>query len=201
MGRTTGISKAAAIPHRTFIAVVTEFQPERAEVKMVWAPLFYTMEFVLCLGGIALGETMVMASAGRFEVEAVTAAVAEHGVTVLAVAPPVLVALERAAAEGIVGGLELLQRIIVGAASLSREVAERFVRRFRHRWRRRRRRGIVLDGREDVVAVEKVGDGGGRGGAGSEVDGGEAAERDVEVEGADVVGGHVDGEEDGVGFS
>ncbi|KAK1303832.1 hypothetical protein QJS10_CPB11g00212 [Acorus calamus] len=123
---------------------------------MVLAPLFYMMGFVLWFGGggITLGETTVMAPAGRFEVEAM----AEHGVTVLAVAPPVLVALEKAAAEGIVGGLESLRRIIVGTTPLSREVAERFVRRFRHRRRHRRRRGIVLDGREDVVAVEKVGD-------------------------------------------
>ncbi|KAK1259101.1 hypothetical protein QJS04_geneDACA021941 [Acorus gramineus] len=168
---------------------------------MVLAPLFYMMGFVLCLGGIALGETTVMASTGRFEVEAVAAAVAEHGVTILTVAPSVLMALERAAAKGIVGGLESLRRIIVGAASLSWEATEWFVRRFHHRRRWRRRRGIVLDGREDVVTVGKVGDRRGRGGARSEVDRGEAAESDVEVEGADVVGGHVDGEDDGVDFS
>ncbi|KAK1266805.1 4-coumarate--CoA ligase-like 7 [Acorus gramineus] len=131
---TTGRSKAAAIPHRSFISMVAGFQPERAEVKMVLAPLFHTMGLILCLGGVALGETTVMAPAGRFEVGTVAAAVAEHGVTVLAVAPPVLVALERGAAEGIVGGLESLQRIIVGGAPLSRQAAERFVRRFRHVW-------------------------------------------------------------------
>ncbi|KAK1325739.1 4-coumarate--CoA ligase-like 3 [Acorus calamus] len=138
---TTGRSKATMIPHQTFIAMVAEFQLERAKVKMVLEPMFYMMGFALYLGG-ALGETTVMVSVRRFKVEAV--AVAEHGVTVLTVAPPILVALERAVAQGIVGGLETLRRIIVGGAPLSREAVERFIRRFRHRRRRRRRRGEFL---------------------------------------------------------
>ncbi|KAK1289951.1 4-coumarate--CoA ligase-like 7 [Acorus calamus] len=133
---TTGRSKAAAIPHRSYIAMVAGFREpaaETAEVTMLLAPLFHTMGLFLCLKGIALGETTVMAAAERFEVGAVAAAVAEHGVTVLAAAPTVLVALERAAAEGgIVVGLESLRRVFVGGAPLSREAAERFARRFRH---------------------------------------------------------------------
>ncbi|KAK1314057.1 4-coumarate--CoA ligase-like 7 [Acorus calamus] len=133
---TTGRSKAAAIPHRSYIAMVAGFREpaaETAEVTMLLAPLFHTMGLFLCLKGVALGETTVMAAAERFEVGAVAAAVAEHGVTVLAAAPTVLVALERAAAEeGIVVRLESLRRVFVGGAPLLREAAERFARRFRH---------------------------------------------------------------------
>ncbi|KAK1266804.1 4-coumarate--CoA ligase-like 7 [Acorus gramineus] len=133
---TTGRSKAAAIPHRSYIAMVAGFRDpaaEAAEVTMLLAPLFHTMGLFLFLKGVALGETAVMAAAERFEVGAVATAVAEHGVTVLAAAPTVLVALERAAAEeGIVVGLVSLRRAFVGGAPLSREAAERFARRFPH---------------------------------------------------------------------
>ncbi|KAK1270383.1 4-coumarate--CoA ligase-like 7 [Acorus gramineus] len=130
---TTGRSKPTVIPHRSYIAMNEGFfclrQSPSPEVVLLLAPMFHTFGFIFCLKQVALGETTVLME--RFSPRAVAAAVEEHRVTTIVAAPPVVVALARAE-EGIVGGLDTLQRMIIGGAPLGRDSAEQFNRRFPH---------------------------------------------------------------------
>lgn len=131
---TTGRVKAAALPHRSFIAMAAgyhqlERKPGRAEVALLAAPMFHSLGFFFCLKGLTLGETVVVMERPGFE--EMLAAVGRHGVTLMTAAPPLVVAMSRLS-EGEVEKYKLgsLEAVITGGAPLSVDAAERFMRRF-----------------------------------------------------------------------
>nr|CAD1819993.1 unnamed protein product [Ananas comosus var. bracteatus] len=66
---TTGQVKAAALPHRSFIAMAAGFHALRPvdglQVTLLGAPMFHSLGFFFALKGVALAETTVVMTAGR----------------------------------------------------------------------------------------------------------------------------------------
>ncbi|XP_008807546.1 4-coumarate--CoA ligase-like 7 [Phoenix dactylifera] len=130
---TTGRVKAAALTHRSFIAMMAGFyaarREGRPEVKLLTAPMFHTMGFVVALKGVVLGATMVLMGGGRAGVAEMLRAAEQHRVTEITAAPPVVVAMGR---PEVAAGLDLsaLERVVCGGAPLHPAAAERFMARF-----------------------------------------------------------------------
>nr|WGU11324.1 4-coumarate:CoA ligase 8 [Crinum x powellii] len=128
---TTGRVKAAAIPHRSLIAMAAGFHSmrckDRTERMLLVAPLFHSLGFCFVLRGLAVGETtVVMSKLGFWEI---LDAAARYRVTMMTASPPVVVGMGRAA-EVERFDLSALERVFSGGAPLSVEAAERFMRRF-----------------------------------------------------------------------
>ncbi|EHA8586329.1 4-coumarate--CoA ligase-like 7 [Cocos nucifera] len=137
---TTGLVKAAALTHRSFIAMVAWFYAmwregrlggggDVKEVTLLAAPMFHTMGFVFALKGVALGATTVLMGSARAGIAEMLRAAEQHRVTGMTAAPPVVVAMGR---PEVTGGLDLsaLKRVVCGGAPLHPSAAERFRARF-----------------------------------------------------------------------
>ncbi|KAH7680860.1 Acyl-CoA synthetase protein [Dioscorea alata] len=124
---TTGRVKAAALPHRQFIAMTEEFRvlgPSEKETTLVTAPMFHSMGFFLVLKSVALGETTVFPGNGPL-LPKIAAVAAKHRVTQLSTAPTLVVSLTQLE-DTMRFELSTLRRVYCGGAPLSLEAAERF---------------------------------------------------------------------------
>ncbi|KAL6906357.1 hypothetical protein ACP4OV_003958 [Aristida adscensionis] len=130
---TTGRVKAAALPHRSFIAMAAGSHallgkpaPGR-ERALLGAPMFHSLGFFFSLRAVALGQTAVVMTdaVARAGVRGVVEAAERWAVAEMTAAPPVLVAMAKAGCN-----LDALARVICGGAPLPRAAAERFRRRF-----------------------------------------------------------------------
>ncbi|XP_072979998.1 4-coumarate--CoA ligase-like 7 [Typha angustifolia] len=132
---TTGRVKAAALPHRSFIAMTAGFhalRPTGAEhqVGLLGAPMFHSLGFFFALKAVALGETTVVMAGERFGVREMMAAAERHGATQMTTAPPVVVAMARGDEAAAGFDLGKLERVVCGGAPLHVAAAEKFRRRF-----------------------------------------------------------------------
>ncbi|XP_062211412.1 4-coumarate--CoA ligase-like 7 [Phragmites australis] len=130
---TTGRVKAAALPHRSFIAMVAgshalfEKPTQGRERLLLGAPMFHSMGFYFTLKGVAMGQTTVVMTdaVARRGVKGMMEAAERWAVAEMTASPPVVVGMAKARCN-----LEALQRVICGGAPLSRAAAESFRRRF-----------------------------------------------------------------------
>ncbi|KAJ0976994.1 hypothetical protein J5N97_012468 [Dioscorea zingiberensis] len=123
---TTGIVKAAALPHLKFIAMIAELHAtgtSERETMLLTAPMFHSMGFFLALKGLALAETTVLAGSGPLA--RTIAVAAKYRVTLMAVAPPLVVALTQSA-DALRFDLSSLRQVYCGGAPLAQDAAERF---------------------------------------------------------------------------
>ncbi|GJN28028.1 hypothetical protein PR202_gb16109 [Eleusine coracana subsp. coracana] len=132
---TTGRVKAAALPHRSFVAMTAGAHaqlatPGREERVLIGAPMFHSLGFCFTLRGVALGQTLVVMTdaAARGGVEGVVAAAERWGVVEMTAAPPVVVGMAKRERRE----MKSLQRVICGGAPLHDEAARRFRQRFPH---------------------------------------------------------------------
>ncbi|KAL3751870.1 hypothetical protein ACJRO7_012668 [Eucalyptus globulus] len=134
-GTTTGKVKAVALTHRNLTSLVAGSYAVTAAraspaVALCTVPYFHVYGFTYCVRSLALGETLVCT--GRFRVEEMRRAIERFGVSHLAVAPPVVVAMAKggSATEGHdFGSLEV---VLSGGAALPAAVVARFKDRFPH---------------------------------------------------------------------
>lgn len=130
---TTGRVKAAALSHRSFIAMAAGFhamcaKPRKGhERTLLGAPMFHSMGFFFALKVVALGLTMVVMTEAQAGLRGVVEAAERWEVTEMTASPPVVVGMAKERC-----GLAMLERVICGGAPLPRAAAERFRRRFPH---------------------------------------------------------------------
>jgi acyl-CoA synthetase (AMP-forming)/AMP-acid ligase II len=123
---TTGLPKGVLLTHRNLAAAIGQVQQAlgltERDVVLALPPFCHVMGFVVTLAApLAAGATVVTAS--RFDL----AAIARHGVTVLAVPPPLMAVLARADVE-----LPSLELIVSGGAPLGAALQEAVAARFPH---------------------------------------------------------------------
>jgi 4-coumarate--CoA ligase len=118
---TTGRLEAAALPHRSFIAMTAGFHalfekptPGR-ERLLLSAPMFHSMGFSFALKAVATGQTMVLVTdaVARAGVKGVLAAAEWWGVVEITAAPPVVTAMAKDRRN-----LGSLQRVISGGGDV-----------------------------------------------------------------------------------
>ncbi|KAJ0976984.1 hypothetical protein J5N97_012458 [Dioscorea zingiberensis] len=127
---TTGRIKAAALPHRSFIAMTAGFfalRPSEMETTLLIAPMFHSLGFFFALKGMALGETTVVV--GSAPLAKMMAVAEKYKATQMTAAPPLLVAMAQSK-ETVRFDLSALRRVFTGGAPLATEAAERFLARF-----------------------------------------------------------------------
>ncbi|VAH84796.1 unnamed protein product [Triticum turgidum subsp. durum] len=134
---TTGRVKAAAVPHRSFIARAAGLRALHVKVKsrkanertLIGAPMFHTMGFFFTLNGLAQGSTTVVMTeaAARAGLRGMLEAARRWEVTEIMAAPPVVLGMTKDGCR-----LTSLVRVICGGAPLPGSVAEQFPRRFPH---------------------------------------------------------------------
>ncbi|WVZ80312.1 hypothetical protein U9M48_027802 [Paspalum notatum var. saurae] len=132
---TTGRVKAAALPHRGFIAMAAgaralfERSSPGRERTLLTAPLFHSMGFAVVLRGVVREQTTVVVTGAvaRDGVKGVLAAAERWAVTEITAAPPVVMAT---VAKDATCSLRALERVMCGGAPLPVSAAERFRRRF-----------------------------------------------------------------------
>ncbi|KAM0904606.1 hypothetical protein ACQ4PT_017903 [Festuca glaucescens] len=132
---TTGRVKAAALPHRSFIAMVAGYHGQHVtsgkdhETTLMGAPMFHSMGFCFVLKGLALGFTTVLMTetAARAGLKGMLDAAERWRVTEMLAAPPVVSGMTRLSCH-----LASLERVICGGAPLPGSVAERFRRQLPH---------------------------------------------------------------------
>jgi 4-coumarate--CoA ligase len=130
---TTGRIKAAALPHRAFIAMSAGFHALRSaqpEVTLLCAPLFHSFGFFFILKSLALGESTVLRSSGIGVIEMLKV-VEGHKVTLLLAPPPVVVTMTKVE-EVTTSNLDALQMVMCGGAPLSTVAAKQFRKRYPH---------------------------------------------------------------------
>ncbi|KAM0939866.1 putative AMP-dependent synthetase/ligase, AMP-binding, AMP-binding enzyme domain, ANL [Dioscorea sansibarensis] len=123
---TTGRLKAAAIPHREFIANMAEFHALRSlekETMLLTGPMFHSMGFFLALKGVALAETTVLM--GSAPLAKMIEVAAKYKVTRISAAPTIVVELTQSE-DTVKFDLSALRQIYCGGAPLVCEAAERF---------------------------------------------------------------------------
>ncbi|CAM0875966.1 unnamed protein product [Alopecurus aequalis] len=132
---TTGRVKAAALPHRSFIAIVAGNHAlhvgsgKGRQTTLVGAPMFHSMGFCFLLNGVALGFTTVVMTeaAARAGLKGMLEAAERWQVTKMMAAPPLVLGMTKGRYR-----LASLQRVICGGAPLAGSVAERFRRQLPH---------------------------------------------------------------------
>ncbi|WVZ96918.1 hypothetical protein U9M48_042498 [Paspalum notatum var. saurae] len=131
---TTGRIKAAALPHRSFIAMAAGShalfgRPARGrERTLLTAPMFHSLGFYFTLRGVALGQTTVVITdaVARAGAKGVLEAADRWAVTEMTASPPVVMVM----AKDTKCRLGMLERVICGGAPLAVSTAEMFRRRF-----------------------------------------------------------------------
>ncbi|CAI0456867.1 unnamed protein product [Linum tenue] len=132
---TTGRIKGVMLTHRNLIGVVALCRSsavaagERASpaVLLYTVPLFHVFGFIYSLKSVALMETVVMMP--RFGLDGMLKAVEEFGVTDVAMAPPVVVAMVKPGSSERYD-LSSLKSLVVGAAPLGKDVIAAFKAKF-----------------------------------------------------------------------
>lgn len=130
---TTGRVKAAALPHRSFIAMVAGFHALRAKARevrtLLGAPMFHSMGFLFVLQGVALGATTVVVTdaVARAGIRGLVEAAERWAVMDMTASPPVVLGMTKQRCR-----LPALERITCGGAPLPAAAIERFRRRFPH---------------------------------------------------------------------
>ena len=131
---TTGRAKAVVITHRNLMpCTATQAPPPGPEVFMVAVPLFHIYGFILCLKGVSAAHTLVLHTARtRFDATAVLADIPRFGVTRLALAPPALLAIVRAAEEdaAATARVSTLKAVTCGGAPVAADLIARFSCKF-----------------------------------------------------------------------
>ncbi|CAM0145423.1 unnamed protein product [Urochloa decumbens] len=129
---TTGRAKAVALTHRNLIASNATRAGLATEVLMIAVPIFHIYGFTFCLRLAPSANTLVLHTARRFDSSAVLAAVGRFGVTRLALAPPALLAIVRAAEkdETLIARAATLQVVNCGGAPMATGLFWRFSHKF-----------------------------------------------------------------------
>jgi len=129
---TTGRAKAVVLTHRNLMASDATRAAATAEVLMLAVPLFHVYGFTFCLRVAPSASTLVLHTARRFDGREVLAAVGRFGATRLALAPPAVLAIVRAAEEdeALIARAAKLQAVNCGGAPLATELFRRFLHKF-----------------------------------------------------------------------
>ncbi|KAG0541367.1 hypothetical protein BDA96_02G010400 [Sorghum bicolor] len=133
---TTGRAKAVVLTHRNLIASNATRAPVAGGTLMLAVPLFHIYGFAFCLRAASAAHTLLLHTArGRFDAAAVLAAMGRFGVTRLALAPPALLAIVRAAEEEAnactaAARIATLKAVNCGGAPVSADLIARFSRMF-----------------------------------------------------------------------
>lgn len=126
---TTGRGKAVVVTHRNLMAC-NAMRAAAPDVLMLAVPLFHIYGFTFCLRVATSANTLVLHTARRFDAAAVLAAVRRFGVTRLALAPPALLTIVRAAEEHGGEGVATLKAVNCGGAPVAADLFSRFSRKF-----------------------------------------------------------------------
>ncbi|RCV17992.1 hypothetical protein SETIT_3G265000v2 [Setaria italica] len=129
---TTGRAKAVVLTHRNLMASNATRGPATAEVLMLALPIFHIYGFTFCFRVAPSANTLVLHTARRFDAREVLAAVGRFGATRLALAPPTLLAIVRAAEEDetLIARAATLQAVNCGGAPMATELFRRFFHKF-----------------------------------------------------------------------
>ncbi|PUZ44706.1 hypothetical protein GQ55_8G131800 [Panicum hallii var. hallii] len=129
---TTGRAKAVVLTHRNLMASNATRAAATVDVLMLAVPLFHVYGFTFCLRVAPSANTLVLHTARRFDGREVLAAVGRFGATRLALAPPALLAIVRAAEEEetLIARVATLQAVNCGGAPLATELFRRFLHKF-----------------------------------------------------------------------
>ncbi|GJW70117.1 4-coumarate--CoA ligase 9-like protein [Tanacetum coccineum] len=132
---TTGKMKGVKLTHRNLISTIAGAlvgrQPRSSPaVYLSIVPYFHVYGFALCLRMIAFGDSLV--SFARFNFRVMLRLIEEFGVTHMAVAPPVVVALVDENNKSLVDGVnwKSLETVYSGGAPITVAVIDKFKRRF-----------------------------------------------------------------------
>ncbi|KAJ3671458.1 hypothetical protein LUZ60_007537 [Juncus effusus] len=131
---TTGRFKAAALPHRCFIAMTASFHARKGtdhQVTLQGAPMFHSMGFFFSLKGIAVAETTVIMSGARNTIDELIQTAEKYRVTKMTAAPPVVVAMVKREAVTW-ADLTNLQTVVSGGAPLHVTMSRLFQEKFPH---------------------------------------------------------------------
>ncbi|ESQ34747.1 hypothetical protein EUTSA_v10007272mg [Eutrema salsugineum] len=130
---TTGPSKGVISSHGNLTAQMARFVSDKwkeEEIFLCTVPMFHTFGLIcFAMGTVALGTTVVILR--RFELHDMMAAVEKYRATILALAPPVVVAMINGA-DLIKAKYDLssLRMVRCGGAPLSKEVTEGFLEKY-----------------------------------------------------------------------
>uniref|UniRef100_A0A804Q617 4-coumarate--CoA ligase n=2 Tax=Zea mays TaxID=4577 RepID=A0A804Q617_MAIZE len=130
---TTGRAKAVVLTHGNLMASNVTRAPAAGETLMLAVPLFHVYGFTFCLRAASAAHTLVLPAARRrFDAAAVLGAVERFEVTRLALAPPALLAIVRAAEEDAAAPARAasLQAVRCGGAPVAADLIARFSRVF-----------------------------------------------------------------------
>ncbi|KAM7280445.1 hypothetical protein ACFE04_007579 [Oxalis oulophora] len=129
---TTGKLKGVMTTHGNLISIVSGYEwakqaRENPVVHLYTVPYFHIFGFFYCLKSVALNETVVVME--RFDLKKMLKAVEEFGVTHVAVAPPVVVAMLKSE---VTDGYDLssLEQVGCGGAPLGKDVIAAFTIKF-----------------------------------------------------------------------
>jgi acyl-CoA synthetase (AMP-forming)/AMP-acid ligase II len=129
---TTGRVKGVSLTHRNVIAPIAAFQKSSAEldphaVSLLTLPLFHVFGFFLLINEFRWGKTLVLTE--RFDFEQVLKVVERYRVSDMPVSPTIILTLLKSDLTNKYD-LSSLRRFSCGGAPLSKEVAEKFERKF-----------------------------------------------------------------------
>ncbi|XP_011044188.1 PREDICTED: 4-coumarate--CoA ligase-like 9 [Populus euphratica] len=129
---TTGRVKGVSLTHRNVIAPIAAFQKTSAEldphaVSLLTLPLFHVFGFFLLINEFRWGRTLVLTE--RFDFEQVLKLVERYRVSDMPVSPTIILRLLKSDLTNKYD-LSSLRRFSCGGAPLSKEVAEKFKRKF-----------------------------------------------------------------------
>ncbi|KAG8089699.1 hypothetical protein GUJ93_ZPchr0011g28940 [Zizania palustris] len=130
---TTGRAKAVLLTHRNIMASTTMAAAAKmAAVVLLTVPMFHVYGFVFSLRAALAAQTLVLHTARRFDARAVLASVGRFQVTHIALAPPSMLAIVRAAEEdeSATAGMATLQAVNCGGASIAPDLIRRFLHKF-----------------------------------------------------------------------
>jgi acyl-CoA synthetase (AMP-forming)/AMP-acid ligase II len=129
---TTGRAKAVVLTHRNLMASNATRGPATAEVLMLAVPIFHIYGFTFCFRVAPSANTIVLHTTRKFDAREVLAVVGRFGVTQLALAPPTLLGIVRAAEEDetLIAHGATLQAVNCGGAPISTELLRRFFHKF-----------------------------------------------------------------------
>lgn len=129
---TTGRVKGVSLTHRNVIASIAAFQMSSVEldphaVSLLTLPLFHVFGFFLLINEFRWGKTLVLTE--RFDFEQVLKVVERYRVSDMPVSPTIILTLLKSDLTNKYD-LSSLRRFSCGGAPLSKEVAEKFKRKF-----------------------------------------------------------------------
>lgn len=121
-----------SLTHRNVIAPIAAFQKSSAEldphaVSLLTLPLFHVFGFFLLINEFRWGRTLVLTE--RFDFEQVLKVVERYRVSDMPVSPTIILTLLKSDLTNKYD-LSSLRRFSCGGAPLSKEVAEKFKRKF-----------------------------------------------------------------------